>query len=161
MNQIANAQLLKDLRDIHLPQEIGFFPSTVGWWLIPAFFALMFLAFRFYKFYKIHSVKINALSDIAFLESKDEDIAQNALELSLILKRVAIVKLGREKVAALYGKDWVNFLRKNSKNETDFDDDEKKLIMQASYAPEISNENAIKTYKKLINSAYNWVRKNT
>lgn len=36
--------------------------------------------------------------------------AQTQREVSVILKRVAIVSYGREKVASLYGLDWVEFL---------------------------------------------------
>ena len=110
-----HAQLLQQLRDIHTPEPIGWWPPAPGWWIfgvvILSLIAVSFLlTHRYYSKYRYRKVALKALQD-SFSAVQGVDDNRTYLEaVSSLLRRVAIHAYGREKVSSLTGSKWLTFL---------------------------------------------------
>ena len=117
---MADAQSTLQLRDIHLPAEPGWWPPAPGWWLVCAMVvaALVFLTILAVKRYRVGRARRRILSALAQLET---DVAKNAspdalARISTMLRRIALTRYPRTKVAALTGDAWLRFLDESGGN---------------------------------------------
>ena len=117
---MAKADALIQLKDIHLPQSIGWWPLAPGWYAL----ILLILCLTIGLAYLIHKRKINALAKNQALEllktykehyEKDRNAQVASARISELLRRVALVYYPRVEVASLYGNAWVEFLNQTSK----------------------------------------------
>ncbi len=97
------------LRDIHLPDEIGFWPLAPGWWLLLAGillagFALLLLV----RYWQGRRYKRLALRELNRLENQTG--RELAVALSRLLRRAALCHFERNQVAGLSGEAWLAFL---------------------------------------------------
>lgn len=109
---------LSQLRDIHLPGPVSWWPPAPGWWFV-AFITLTALVVLIYflrrRFLK-NRYRTIALNKLSLLESHDNDNALIVLEeISVVLRRVAMQTYGRQTVALLVGDSWLAFLDKTGK----------------------------------------------
>ena len=116
------SQDLAQLRDIHLPNPVGWWPLAVGWYLLAtlACVAMMGLVFFTYRHYKNNRFKRKALDLLdsyqrAYLNQPNSQLS--CAQLSELLKRVALVYYPREQVASLQGQAWLDFLNQTSSGE--------------------------------------------
>ncbi len=101
-----------DLRDIHLPQSIGWWPPAIGWWLLAVLIPLLcFLIFYLYKRIT-RKTAIKTAKKLLDKIKKDSslDNMHKLIALSELLRRVAISISPREQVASLTGKAWLKYL---------------------------------------------------
>lgn len=110
----TNGDPLQALRDIHLPAPVSFWPPAPGWWLLALLIVIVLftvvwqwrrwrrLAYRRLALKQLHQLQ-NALQ-----AGKME--TSIIAELSVLLRRTAISRYGRQQVAALQGRDWLEFL---------------------------------------------------
>jgi Domain of unknown function (DUF4381) len=100
------------LRDIHLPEPVNFWPPAPGWIVLAVLLPLsIFLLIYSYKRIKRQTVgKSAAKLLINIKQSNQEDIRQSLVELSALLRRVAISTSGRADVAGLHGSAWLAYL---------------------------------------------------
>lgn len=101
-----------ELRDIHLPTAIGWWPPAIGWWLLPVLIAVALVgAYWLYRrLTRDSAVKVarRLLKDIK--QKHGDDALACTGELSALLRRVAVCGKRRSQVARLYGEDWLRFL---------------------------------------------------
>ena len=107
------ASALEQLRDIHLPAPVPFWPLAPGWWALAALVAItaagVVWAWRRHR----RSVRRLALRELAVLESRygaPETRVELAVALTTLIRRVALRLSNRSGVAALHGEPWVEFL---------------------------------------------------
>ena len=115
-----NEQTL-NLRDIHLPEPVSWWPIAPGWWLLLAAL-LIIIAFAFIarKIYRSKQLKrdINAeLEAIKQQFQQTQNKSQLAKALSILLRRASITYYSRtnfngESVAGLTGENWLAWLDK-------------------------------------------------
>jgi len=112
MNPAAQPAL--QLRDIHLPAEPGLWPPAPGWWILAAllFILLCWAAWVTLRRYRLHRQRQRIL---ALLNELEQDAADNATpekiaQISILLRRLALMRYPRRQVAALTGSDWLSFL---------------------------------------------------
>lgn len=100
-----NKYSLDNLRDITLPDPPPLWPPAGGVWLL---LGIVLLAVGMFLYQRHRTKKRNAYrqAGLALLDG-----ASTVHDVSVILKRVALVAFPREQVASLYGEDWANFLR--------------------------------------------------
>ena len=112
MNNAADP--LADLKDIYIPPDPGFWPPAPGWWVLVVIGIL--LLFWVVKWInnriKHNQPKKYFIKQLAAIETAcapDKKIP--ALhQMSKLLRRFAIHKFGREKIASLHGDEWLKFL---------------------------------------------------
>ncbi len=108
------ADPLSDLRDIHLPDPVSFWPPAPGWWIalilvigLMAFSVWAFRKFRTPKAFKTARHELQGLRESYAANHQDSTLT---LGLSRLLRRYAIAVYGREQVAGLTGQKWLAFL---------------------------------------------------
>jgi hypothetical protein len=132
-------ETLKEMKDIHMPTtEISIWPLAPGWWIVIVAVSLfLYFAIRYYiKF--TESMEVKAKKELEKIETKfaeHQDIKKLSIDISALLKRVAIVKFGYNDIAPLHGKAWLDFLRMHFA-ETELDQSFSKIIAEAPYAPD-------------------------
>lgn len=100
-------QQLEQLKDIHLPQVISWYPFAPGWWLLLLLLLVAIAWLSGVYFGKQRALHLHTLADLHRLPTAEPVVF--AGELSALLRRVAIYCHG-EGVETLSGKAWADFL---------------------------------------------------
>jgi hypothetical protein len=112
MNPTAAATL--DLRDIHAAPPPAFWPPAPGWWVLAAVLlaVLVIVAVWGYRRYRASRQKRRIMDELAQLGSSytQDNNAGFVTELSTLLRRVALRRYARTRVASLTGAAWLRFL---------------------------------------------------
>ncbi len=99
------------LRDVHLPEPIGWWPLAPGWWLlligIPTL--LIFLVWL-WRFVRRTTLKKLALAELERIVQSTADARAKVQQLAILMRRVSISVYRREEVASLVGEQWLRFL---------------------------------------------------
>jgi cbb3-type cytochrome oxidase subunit 3 len=147
------------LRDIHLPEAIGWWPPAIGWWvlaiLIPLLIGLMFWLYR----YVTRKTAIKAAKKL-LLEIKQDtqrDNSQKLKDLSVLLRRVAISTTTRHECAGLTGQEWLEFLGRSVLGSS-FTQGIGKLLTNAPYQQSLPTEQDI---SQLTNLCEDWLNAQT
>ncbi len=127
---------LSDLRDIHLPDPVSFWPPAPGWWmaliLVMGLIALSIWAFRKFrtpKAFKTARHELQGLRESYAANQQDHTLTSG---LSRLLRRYAMAVYGREQVAGLTGQQWLTFL--NEKGMTNqFTEGAGRVLVSAPY----------------------------
>jgi hypothetical protein len=107
---MSDDAILQQLRDIHLPAPISWWPPAWGWWCCGVGLLLMvFFVFHYWRTRKIRRLKTSIEKTLQVLSSQEDDlfILQS---LSQLLRRVALHVFPHEPVASLVGENWLAFL---------------------------------------------------
>jgi hypothetical protein len=103
-----------DLRDVHAPPFPDFWPPAPGWWVALALLAalLVLVAVQLYRRYRLRRLRRQVLSSLDTLVAgySPESAVGFVTEVSILLRRVALRRFPRRRVAALFGPDWCRFL---------------------------------------------------
>jgi hypothetical protein len=100
---------LAELAPAHAVAPPGFWPLAPGWWLLmslPLIAAALFYAWQRYR----RSLRRVALRELSRIELGASDDAALARDLENLLRRFAVARYGREKVARLNGDEWISFV---------------------------------------------------
>ncbi len=100
---------LSQLRDIHLPAAVPWWPPAPGWWgLLALALIAASVAYAVYARRRHNRWRGGALTALARL--RNETPERLLRELSVLLRRVAVSRYPRQDVAALTGEAWLAFL---------------------------------------------------
>lgn len=111
---------LQQLRDIHLPAAVGWWPPAPGWWLL--LFAALTSAIALLFWLRNHRRKnryrrlalqhLHTLRDHWRQQERQQTRDDSALTQAInrLLKQTALAAYPRQRVAALTGADWLLFL---------------------------------------------------
>ena len=101
---ISESHSLDNLRDIVIPDAPSIWPFSTGLWLalIAVTAILIYIGLQWYSAHKRNAYRRAGLELLAG--------ASTVHEVSVILKRVALVVYPREQVAPVYGEQWAQFL---------------------------------------------------
>ncbi len=149
---------LSGLRDIHIPEALNtFWPPALGWWLILILILLTPAVLYLIHFYRLRSAKIYALKQLDILEqTATTDAGRYAEEVSKLLRRIALLRFGKDEVASLAEREWVDFLVKTG--ELDLDRKIRDLFAYAPYAKgQVFDAQSLAALKK---AALTWINKN-
>lgn len=107
------------LRDVHIPEAISWWPLAIGWWitmlLIPM---LLWISFLIYKRLTRKTAIKTAKKLLAELkQDKTQTDADKLVEISALIRRVAISVAPREECASLTGQAWLEYLDKSLKDK--------------------------------------------
>ncbi|WP_454784912.1 DUF4381 domain-containing protein [Legionella sp. WA2024007413] len=153
---MVNNDPLAQLKDIHLPPPIGWWPMAPGWYILIglSLFLAMILAYVIYKKHLNALAKKQALlllNNYQHQYDQEQNGAETSAHISQLLRRVALVYYPREQVASLHGEEWLKFLNETSK-DVDFYL-VKDLLLDAPFKTQ-----EIMDLKPLFNAAQLWIK---
>ena len=144
---------LSGLKGLHIPQQPDVFPLAYGWWLalIIGFLFAVILFFLIVSFWQSRcNLVLKELRQI----KKVKDTRRLLIELNDLAKRLAICKLGREKIALLYGQKWVDFL--NSGKRKIFSQDYVDLLHKTLYTKNNKLDDSLRG--RIIKDYSKWIK---
>jgi len=147
------------LKDIHLPEAIGWWPPAIGWWLLTILIPLLIaVLYWFYKRLTRKTVIKTAKKNLATIkENPALDNNQKLRELSMLVRRVAITVSPRTEAASLTGRQWLEFLDK-SLTDAPFSEGCGQLLADAPYRNTLPTELEI---SQLISLCEDWLKAQT
>lgn len=103
------------LRDLHLPEAIGWWPPAPGWWLLLGIVLLgaALAARALYRRHRRNAARRLALSELSRLKKAwddDRNTAALAAATSDLLRRAMLAYAPRDEVAGLTGRAWLEWL---------------------------------------------------
>jgi hypothetical protein len=159
---------IDQLRDIHGIQSVPWWPPALGWWLIAATIVILcYLAWRWrtsirlrippLPVFNIGSWRWDAARQLRALRrrAQEQDIKQTAGELSELLRRVAMARLGRDTCAGLTGEDWLDWLKGNDPAGFDWSSGGR-LLLDAPYAP-AGAQGKNDELRRLLDATQDWI----
>ncbi|RKT45834.1 DUF4381 domain-containing protein [Thiocapsa rosea] len=159
------------LRDIHGIPPIPWWPPAPGWWLLAialTLFALLVWRARARISLRIPIPGITlgswrweaaaALRDLRRRAGKGQDPKQTLGELSELLRRIAMARLGRPACAGLVGTAWLDWLAAHDPNGFHWHE-RGRILIDAPYAPAgaLRSRVGMKDLLALIDAALAWV----
>lgn len=132
---------LANLRDIHLPEQISWWPIAPGWWLLIILSFILIIWFG-YKLRQRHQFRKTYRYCQAELETIDQ-VYQNTTdaramlsEYSQLLRRLLILRLGRQHVASQTGKELLATLEEYALTEK-LTEEHKALLIDGPYRKDL------------------------
>ena len=157
MNGAKSATL--ELRDIHLPEPISWWPPAPGWWfLLGALLLIALGVFLFRRYQKKLALKKQVLAEfknICTQYQNDKNLTALIQSISILLRRACISFYPRSEAASLTGKAWLHFLDSTA-NEKSFNTEHGQLIATAPYLAE--NTKLDIDAEKIISLCENWLK---
>ncbi len=103
------------LRDLHLPEAIGWWPLAPGWWVVIAiaFAACGYLLHLYLQKRSRGAARRHALRQLAGLVAEFEkhgDVVAFSSAISELLRRTMLAYAPRGEVAGLTGEEWLEWL---------------------------------------------------
>ena len=154
--------LLGKLKDIHLPPAPSWWPPALGWWILLAIIVMTIaLGVWFYRqrLARIQSPQHLALKELEDLEQQyrnNKDTKKLVINLSALIRRVAISLHPRKEVASLTDEQWLTWLDQNTSDKK-FVQKTARILIEAPYQhlPVVDNPQemiqACKTWIEQIN----------
>ena len=110
---------LEQLRDIHIPQSLPWWPLAPGVYLLLALGIMgLLIGIFLYVTRRARRLRKQALSELNRLKHEHlvhQQVSITAAGISVLLKQVALVVYPRSEVAALQGEAWLEFLNTSGK----------------------------------------------
>lgn len=139
--QIPQQQL--ELKDIHLPDSVSWWPPAAGYWIILGLVFIIIIAYLGIKFLRNRGrFKRQALSELykikkAFKSDQDEEKLLSSV--SVLLRRAAISSYPRTDCASLTGNDWLQWLDLQlPKDKFNFSDGPGYLLTKSVYSKSVN-----------------------
>ena len=119
---------LANLHPLREPLAIGWWPPAPGWWLLLAITiaALVAAVYFLYRHYRANAYRRRALTALEQLRANFVEHADSRSYLSqtnALLKSVALIAYPQRDIAALSGRQWLDFLNARVKTADLFQQD--------------------------------------
>lgn len=157
-------ELVSQLRDIHGLDAVSPWPPAAGWWLslVLALLVAFWLtrALRRLRHYPPGSWRHDAWKQLRTLDSLvyKQPPARTAAELSQLLRRIAIARLGREHAAGLSGQAWLDWLEQHDPGHFAWSEQGRPLLT-LPYAPALRQPGDRRQLAVLIKAALRWTER--
>ncbi|MBV1883849.1 MAG: DUF4381 domain-containing protein [Pseudomonadales bacterium] len=154
-----SAPVVVNLRDIHLPDPVSFFPLPVAWWVLLVVVLCVVVCVLYFLMYarkKMLRYALVELDELQFYQSQQtQQDSDTVMALGVLMKRYAQCQFPRNQVAHLWGQSWLAFLRSTS-SSGQFDGDRGAAAIRLPYQKAVSSEEA----KVLFESVRSWMQEN-
>ena len=124
-----------DLRDIHLPETLPWWPLAPGWWSVIILLLLIAVAAWWIARARRRSLKRHGLDELARIRQafdRGASVSQVLADVGSLLRRVVISRQGRLRAAGLSGAAWQACLSDLSADDA-FDGDQLELLSRGRY----------------------------
>jgi len=144
-----------DLRDIHLPEAINWWPPAIGWWLLAILIPLscFFLFWLYKRITRKTALKTAKKLLLSIKQNNALDDKQKLVELSALLRRVVVSISPRSVAASLTGQEWLIYLDSSVKDNP-FTTGAGQVLADAHYRNNFDREQNI---SELIAICENWL----
>ena len=154
-------QVVAQLRDIHGPDPVGWWPVAPGWWVVLASILVLFWlrwVLRRRRARGWRDWRHDAGSRLRGLSKEVSKRNAKAVvgELSELLRRIAIVRFGRDACAGLAGQEWLAWLKQHDPAGFDWTI-HGQVLLDLPYAP-ASTEVSRQDLMRLVKAVRRWVR---
>ena len=154
----SSADPLSALRDIHLPPDPGFWPPAPGWWILALILVLAAIALGWWRRSVARRRRpqreaLQALADLRDALAQGEAPHRIASESASLLRRVALARFPRQRVAGLSGRPWLEFLVEHG-GGSGLAVTEAELLVTAPYVPRVNADEA----ERFIGLCERWIR---
>ena len=123
---------LSQLRDIHLPAPVSWWPPAPGWWAVLLLLLIVIgIAYTIYTRRRRNHWRKDALTELARL--RDVSHERVLQDISVLLRRIAISRYPRHDVAALTGDSWLAFLDRTFDDGTSFRSGTGRVLLSGPY----------------------------
>jgi len=135
----ATPDPLADLRGYHLPEAVAWWPPAPGWWLLAGLLLVLTIGLALYLARRRHRraaarVALQELAELRAALAAGHDADAFLRGLSRLLRRFALVRFPRRRVAGLTGTSWLEFLDAQG-GDGQFRDGPGRLLAEAPYRP--------------------------
>jgi len=160
----VNEALLARMRDIHELPPPSWWPPAIGWWLVALAVAaattLLWLGIRSLRRYPPGSWHRDARNQLLALRRLTGQLTpeQGIRELSELMRRIAVARVGREEAAGLSGEAWLAWLEEKDPEQFPWRREGKALVTSA-YAPPGKCPVSAEQVNRLIEAALVWARR--
>jgi hypothetical protein len=153
-----NPDPLAQLRGYHLPEPVSWWPPAPGWWLLAVLLPAVIgtAAWLFLVYRRRVAARRSARRELQALRSAHaagSDDAALARGLSRLLRRFALARFPRERVAGLTGEAWLRFLDRYATDRA-FTAGAGRALVEAPYRPD-----APLPATELTNLVEQWIRR--
>ncbi|MDF2177106.1 DUF4381 domain-containing protein [Aliiglaciecola sp. CAU 1673] len=100
---------LEQLKDIHLPEPVSWWPPAPGWWLV-ALLTLVLITAMIMLWRKRQARRRAIRQALHELQNLDVQSTDALATINGLLKRLTLTYFPREQSAHLHGKAWLDFL---------------------------------------------------
>ncbi|MGZ5051255.1 MAG: DUF4381 domain-containing protein [Methylobacter sp.] len=147
---------LFDLKDIHEPEAIGWWPPALGWWLLAIAVPLLvvLLVWLYKRMTRKTALKTANKMLVEIKQDATSDNRQKLSALSALFRRVAISVSARNEAAGLTGQQWLAFLDRSVKGMP-FTEGPGKILADAPYRSTPPTDQEI---SELIGLCENWLK---
>ena len=142
-----------EIRDIHLPADVSWWPPATGYWLLLALLILLGIsAYLLYSLWQRRSLRRAALAELKKIETdfkQHHDQQLLAQQLSVLLRRAAVSCFSRQQCAHLTGDAWLKFLDQQFRKKTaqGFSSSAGQLLLTAPYQQQCDIDQAASLLK--------------
>ena len=158
---------LAELRDIHLPQAIGWWPPAIGWWIV-AGLLLAALLYAYSKWRKVHADNTYRRQAVSELDQawkqfcKDGNMQAYVKLGNIVLRRAALHRDAdnRRSIAPLAGQEWFDYLD-SCCNKPIFAPELASDTLESHYKPvnaAVADDDVKKLTKQFHNAAMKWIK---
>jgi hypothetical protein len=156
------------LRDIHVDMGYPWWPPAPGWWLLfGALVVLGLLLWRYDPRWRLYvplpvislgTWRWEAAQGLRALRRRleREPVKPCAVDLSELLRRIAMARHGRAACAGLHGEDWLAWLTENDPQGFDWTRNAQALLT-APYAQPAAANAQREAISRLVDAAMEWV----
>jgi hypothetical protein len=153
-----------ELKDIHLPDSILWWPPAPGWWvlgvvLIIFLFLMLLLLPKLWRWLRYKPVRSLSLKEFYLIKQSHQqqaDQKQTLQAITTLLRRTVMSKSGRIGHAGVVGDDWINQLNQMSQKDC-FTQAQGELLKHGRYQPAIEGQNKA-DIDSLLQSCENWIK---
>ena len=158
---MAKTDPLAQLKDIHLPEPISWWPLAPGWYVLLAFIICVTLGIVLYitkrqrhALPKKHALKLLNTYKNQYQQNSNAPLISS--QIAELLKRVALVYYPRAQVASMTGDDWLAFLNHTAKG-VDFKSVQELLLDLPFKKAELHAKDSL-DLTPLIHNAELWIK---
>ena len=128
---------VSQLRDIHLPSDIAWWPMGWGWWILLWLTSITILAFVIWYYqHRLYRTQRFALKQLHIIRTSECPPHERIKALSILLRRIALSYFPQHRVAGLHGAKWLAFLAQTA-NLPEMNSKTTQLLIQAPYQSDL------------------------
>ena len=150
-----NPNPLDQLKDIHLPTEVNWWPLAPGWWALAVLVLLgLFVLWKVWRKARNDSQQfkqiMTAVDELEVEQNLDD--REWLAALSALLRRLAINIDGRQESAGLVGQEWLTYLDQRG-NTSEFSKGVGSVLASSPYQESVEYDRA-----ELLTLTRNWLK---